>query len=350
MILKNLLFNFILLVLLISCKQTQESVEVVRPVKVTEVEPFDYTSVTYSGIVTPDQSSNLAFRTTGQIIWLEVSTGQSVKAGDAIAKINPIDYQLNYDAKNASYITAQQQLQRAEKLLSKQAISQQEYETTLAGYENSKAAFESAKQMLTETTLRAPFDGFIQEKFVSNYQEIRAGESVVSLINPKKLQMEANLPDNALSIIMNNPKIYVEFDSYKGVKFEAILKEYVQASPDGSGVPIFIAINDPKFDLGKYNVAVGFSCSIQFVVKDNNNLGYTVIPFSALVNNPNGDSGSVFIYDSKNHTVNRKNVEYGDVLDNDKVIIKSGLSVGDQVVSAGATRMVDGNKVKLLAN
>mgnify|MGYP002228945450 CR=1 FL=1 len=67
--------------------------------------------------------------------------------------------------------------------LSKQAISKQEYESTEASYSNAKAAFEYAQNTLNQTKLRAPFDGFIQKKYVENYQKVQAGQGIVCLIN-----------------------------------------------------------------------------------------------------------------------------------------------------------------------
>lgn len=333
---------------LASCRQVVVNETPVRPVKVSPVVSFSMATNSFSGIVTPDQFSNLAFRTSGPLIAVNVVEGQSVKKGQVIAKMDPLDYQLAFDAKKASYITAKSQFERAEKLLGKQAISKQEYESVAASAENAKAAYENARQMLEETVLKAPFDGFIQQKFVENYQEVRAGEKVVCLINPLKLQMQATLPENALSYIANNPEIYVEFDAYKGVKFKAKIKEFVQASPDGSGIPIYVTITDPQFNLNTYKVAVGFSCSIELVIKHNDFLSYSIIPLSALVDNPQNGTGSVFIYDPQTKKVARRDVKYGEIINKTKVVILEGLNPGEQVVSAGANRVVEGETVNLL--
>ena len=223
--LKNGIILLLLASIFFSCTQAEVKTTTIRPVKVAEVTSFSFATNTFSWIVTPDQFSNLAFRTSGPLIAVSVEEGQNVKKGTVIAKMDPLNYQLDYDAKKASYITAKLQLERAEKLLSRQAISQQEFESTVASTENAKAAYENSKQMLEETTLRAPFDGFIQQKFAENYQEVRHGEKIVCLINPNKLQMQATLPENALSFIQNNPQMYVAFDSYKGVTFHAKLND-----------------------------------------------------------------------------------------------------------------------------
>ena len=60
------------------------------------------------------------------------------------------------------------------KLLAKNAISMQEFETTQASYTNAKSAFENAQNTLNDTKLRAPFDGFIQKnmlKTISVYSQ-----------------------------------------------------------------------------------------------------------------------------------------------------------------------------------
>lgn len=71
-----------------------------------------------------------------------------------MAEIDPLDFKWEYEAKKASFQTAEAQLQRAKKLLSKQAISKQEYESTEASYSNAKAAFEYAQNTLNQTKLR----------------------------------------------------------------------------------------------------------------------------------------------------------------------------------------------------
>lgn len=128
----------------------------------------------YSGVVSPDQFSDLAFKMSGPLVAMNVLEGQRVKKGQVVAEIDPTDYKLDYDAKRASFQKAASQMQRAEKLLAKNAISMQEFETTQASYTNAKSAFEDAQNTLNDTKLRAPFDGFIQKntlKTISVYNQ-----------------------------------------------------------------------------------------------------------------------------------------------------------------------------------
>ena len=70
----------------------------------------------------------LAFRVSGQIISLPVIEGEKVKKGQLIAAIDPRDIALQYAATKSAYETASAQVERNKRLLSRQAISVQEYE------------------------------------------------------------------------------------------------------------------------------------------------------------------------------------------------------------------------------
>ena len=166
-------------VLFCSCGQQPAQERGPRPVKLAEVASLNKIEKSYSGVVSPDQFSDLAFKMSGPLVAMNVLEGQRVKKGEVVAEIDPTDYKLDYDAKRASFQKASSQMQRAEKLLMKNAISMQEFETTQASYTNAKSAFENAQNTLNDTKLRAPFDGFIQKKYVENYQRVQPGQGVV---------------------------------------------------------------------------------------------------------------------------------------------------------------------------
>lgn len=336
---------------LASCSQPPVKEQGPRPVKLAEVAALNVVEKTFSGVVSPDQFSDLAFKMSGPLISLNVDEGQKVRTGQIVAEIDPQDFKWDYEAKKASFQTARAQLQRAEKLLAKQAISKQEYEATEAAFSNAQAAFEYAQNMLGQTKLRAPFDGFIQKKYVENYQKVQAGQGIVCLINPAKLQIVYTMPETNIGFFSSPYTIFVEFDNYKGKMFKAKVKEYVEASPDGSGVPVFLYIDDPDFNLNTYKVSVGFSCRVIFNVESHIfKAGATLVPLSAIVIDEKTNTKSVFVYNDQTQQVEIRGVKDDGLVGKDNVIISEGLKPGDRVVTAGATRMVNGQKVKVLTD
>ena len=144
----------------------------------------------------------------------------------------------------------------------------------------------------------------------------------------------------------------MEFDNYKGVRFKAKVKEYVEASPDGSGVPVFLYIDDPAFDLNKYKVAVGFSCRVVLNIESQSfNEGAVLIPLSAIVaDEANSSNKFVFVYNPQTQQVERRKISEKELVGKDEVVIMKGLKAGERVVTAGATRLVDGQQVKVLTD
>ncbi|WP_106828658.1 efflux RND transporter periplasmic adaptor subunit [Parabacteroides pacaensis] len=342
------LIPVVLLVTLVACKKPMVQEQGPRPVKVTEVTALNVVEKSFSGIVAPDQFSDLAFKMSGPLVSLNVDAGQKVKTGQVIAEIDPQDFKWDYEAKKASYQTAQAQLQRAEKLLSKQAISRQEYETSQAAYSNAKAAYENSLNTYEQTKLRAPFDGFIAKKYVENYQKVQTGQAIVSLINPKKLLIQFTMPENNVIYLTDSHKLFVEFDTYKGVYFKTKIKDYVEASPDGTGVPVWLYIDDPKFDLDKYKVAVGFSCRVILKAENEEFMAANLIPLSAIVSPDDSKEKGVFVV--KGDQVEYRPIKEDGLVGTDGVIVSSGVAAGEKVVSAGATRLVNGQQVKILTD
>ncbi len=338
--------------LFVACSQPAEKERLPRPVKLTQVASLNEVEKSFSGVVSADQFSDLAFKMSGPLIALRVEEGQRVRRGQIVAEIDPLDCQLEYEAKRSMFQTAEAQLQRAKRLLEKQAISRQEFETTEASYSNAKASFEYAKNQLEQTKLRAPFDGFIQKKYVENYQKVQAGQGIVCLINPEKLQVQFTMPESNM-VYYNSPhSLYVEFDNYKGMLFKAKLKEYVEASPDGSGVPVFLYLDDERFNLDTYKVAVGFACRIILKVNDTHSqFGEAVtVPLSAVVSSENDHQHYIYVYDPTSQTGKQLPNEPEELIHPAQLIVTGGLKAGEQIVVAGATRLIDGQVVRVLTD
>ena len=345
-------FKFILGVgvaaLLASCSTAPREEEQIRPVKVAQVKSLGLVEKSFSGVVMPDQYSNLAFKVGGPLVAMNVVEGQFVREGQIVAEIDPIDYRLQYEARRSSYLTAKSQMERAERLLEKDAISHQDYESTRANYDNAKAAFENTESLMVETKLRAPFDGFVQEKFVENYQKVQPGTSIIRLIDPSRLQIRFIMPEGNLKYLLADPDIFVEFETQKGILFKTKIKEYVPASADGSGVPVFLTINDPRFNPSKLNIGVGFTCRVILQHRSPGKEGACLVPISAIFSIDNDKTPHLFVYNPQKSEVELRKVRERGLTGRCDMIVQEGVAPGELVVAAGSTRLVDGQKVKLM--
>ena len=168
---KNIYVIALAAILFQGCGQKKEmTAPATRPVKTTIVESRSVIRKDFSGIVEAVEYVKLAFRVSGQIISLPVIEGEKVKKGQLIAAIDPRDIALQYAATKSAYETASAQVERNKRLLSRQAISVQEYEISLSNYQKAKSEYELSSNNMRDTKLTAPFDGSIEKRLVENYQ------------------------------------------------------------------------------------------------------------------------------------------------------------------------------------
>jgi len=321
--------------------------EVVRPVRVATVASLGALNKLYTGVVEAEEFSNLAFRLSGPLVAMRVEEGQSVRKGQVIAEVDPLDYRLQYEANRAAYLTAKSQLERNRRLLAMQAISKQEYEMAEANYIKGKSAYEVSGNTLQNTKLRAPFAGFVERKYVENYQKVMPGEAIVKLVNPDKLAVRFTLPETSVGLTHVPISVEVEFDTYRGVWFQARVKEFVDASPDGTGIPVKLAIEDPRFSRDTYNIYPGFSCKVKLRV-DTEVRGAYAVPMSAVFRDVAGGQTCVWVYEVGKGTVRRQPVRVGQLFGNAGVLVERGLREQDVIVVAGANYLTEGQKVKVL--
>ena len=251
---------FILLALC-GCGRRQPAPETVRPVKVVTASGAGVIDKDFAGMATPDDAVNLAFKLSGQVLDVPVSQGESVKKGALLAELDPRDIQLQVSADRSAYEEARSQLQRMQRLLEHEAVSQQEFEASRTRYAQARSAYDNSLDMLKETKLRAPFASVVERKYVDNYERVQAGQTIVRVVNPVTTQVQFTLPESALPLLASqSTRFEVEFDNYRGVKFPAVLKDYAKTSSDASGFPVSLRLTNA--DPGRYPVSPGMSCTI----------------------------------------------------------------------------------------
>lgn len=321
----------------------------IRPVKVEVVKPLRTYDKEFVGVVSAEQYTNYAFRVGGMIIKTYVTEGTFVKKGQLMAQLDTSDFLLEYEAKKAQFQTNKSILERNKRLLERQAISQQDYEIANANFQSAKSSYQYAQNQLEYAQLRAPFSGSVEKKFVENYQKINAGEPIYKIINPDVLEVKFTLPENEVAI-GRAAEFYIEFDNLRGESFSAKIKEIVDASVDGAGIPVTLAISDKNFKPDTYNIKAGFACRVKVVVEPEKfNKNYSLVPITAIFAKDSEPSKSfVWIFNAENNEVVSRQVTTAGLVGSDNIIVQSGLDSGERVVTAGVYQLVDGQKVNLL--
>ena len=119
---------------------------------------------------------------------------------------------------------------RAERLRSKQAIAEGEFDRLHAQVKTAQARYRSAlnnvgeaialislrrvelavaKQMLADTEIIAPFDGIVSQRLIAKGEYVQSGQALVDLIRTDRLRFTAGVPERQASKIHNGQKVEV---------------------------------------------------------------------------------------------------------------------------------------------
>ena len=334
----------VLALALTSCKNSTHKERAAIAVKVTHVETIDYAERDFAGMATADNSVNLAFKISGQVQSVDVSKGDYVKRGALLARLDPKDVELQMTSDKSRFDRAKSQYERMQRLRSHEAVSQQEYELALSDYLQAQSTFENSKNLLSQTSLRAPFDGVIERTYVDTYERVQSGQTIVRLVNPMSTTVEFTMPEKSLPLLFDSlTRFSVIFDNIPGQRFSARLDTYAKTSSDASGFPVSLKIEPDKAK--QYRIMPGMTCQVMMFTQNGLSRNpILVVPLSAIYA-PATEGEFVWKVTPENR-VEMSRVELGEVYGRDMVSITSGLAAGDEIVSAGVYKLREGESGK----
>ena len=340
-------FAFLAATLLSGCDQTvSEPQEILRPVRSITVSHSDTgLQKTFPGIVEAAQQANLSFRVAGRLAALTVKDGSTVVAGQVVAELEPVDFDIRLKDRQASYDVAKADYERAVQLVGKGAVARADVDNLKAKLSTATAQLETARQEKAYTRLRTPFSGQIARVYADNYEEVSAKQDVMVLHDLSSLLIRVAMPESVIASTQQErqPLRYsARFDGLGDKAFPLQLSAFA-AEPDSSSqtYTVTFLLSDP---LGS-RILPGMSADviIKQIVPDSD---WLVIPAHSVQE----DNDGRFVYlvkaaESGVGVVLRRPVQTGRLLASG-IEVTSGLVAGEQLVTAGMSQMVDGMRVK----
>ncbi|MDU1891368.1 MAG: efflux RND transporter periplasmic adaptor subunit [Dysgonomonas sp.] len=146
------------------------------------------------GLLIPDEEVDLSFETSGKITEIHFKEGTTVRKGQLLAKVNDKPLQAELKKLEAQVPLAQDRVFRQKALLAKDAVSQESYESVNTELEKLNADIELVKSRIAQSELRAPFDGVIGLRQVSEgaYASPTTIIARLTKISPLKIEFSVN--------------------------------------------------------------------------------------------------------------------------------------------------------------
>lgn len=306
-----------------------------------------------TGSIEPERKADLRAEVGAVVLQVLKENGEAVRKGDLLVRLDDTSIRDSLTSANEAVRASQQALDQADRMLKRNKTllasgmtSAQAMEDAEVRYNNAqsdlvaaKARAATAQQQLARTSVRAPFDGIVSERKVSNGDTAQIGKELIKVIDPNSMRFEGLVSADKIGTVKVGQNVQFRVNGYPGQTFAGKVKRVdPAANPVTRQVEVLVNFADkvqPKV-AGLY--AEG---RVESEARDT-----LMIPDSSLVRN--GDS--TYTWRIKDNVLRKADLTIGtrDARTGQWEVSK-GLASGDRVLRAPASSFRDGQKVELVS-
>ncbi len=311
----------------------------------------------YPSVLEPAELTTLSFEVAGKLETLNVNVGQSVKAGDLLATVNPETLNLQKQEAEAAvrqaqanYDQAMLEVERQETLFKKGAIPRANLDAAKTQSKTAKAALDQAKGSLERVSLsadkselRAPFDGIVNSVQVDVFTNVGVGTPVVTLYSASQFEASFSVSFEVVNQLVVGKPATITLADLPEVSLPATVTELGSRAESVSSFPVILTLDKTHPSL-KAGMAIEVAVSFDLPAEQ----GYAV-PISAIAPGSKATAGqaTLFVFDPDSSTVSARTVHIGGISQNSLVVI-DGLDAGEIIATAGTSFLREGQTVKRL--
>jgi RND family efflux transporter MFP subunit len=304
-----------------------------------------------TGSIQPERRADLRAEVSSVVLQVLKENGEPVKRGDVLVRLDDTairDTLLSAEeavrAASQALDQSNRQLERlktlrASGMTSAQALDDAEVRRNNAQSELSAARSRaaSARQQLARTVVRAPFDGIVSDRKVSNGDTAGLGKELVKVIDPTSMRFEGRVSTDKISTVKVGQPVLFRINGYGEQQFAGTVK---RIDPAANNVT------------RQVEVLVGFANGVQPRVAglyaegriDAETADVLMLPESALVRA--GDKS--YTWRVKDKTLARVDLVVGKRDQRTgNFEVKQGLAAGDIVLRSPTSNLKDGQKVEM---
>jgi RND family efflux transporter MFP subunit len=304
------------------------------PVKVLTLESKNIArSLDYTATLEADEQVYYAPASPGRIEKIHVEVGDRVRKGEPLAEMDKTQLL----QAEAQFQNLEIELQRAQRLRETGSMSLQAYEAIVTQHEVARTNINFLRE---NTRLLAPFDGVITGRFFEEgemYSGSPAGgapkASILSIEKIDPLKALVEITEQYFPALREGINVELKVSIYPGRVFPGKVS-IVHPTIDKNSRTFTVEVTIPNSDRV---LRPGMFGTIHFLVGATDAI---IVPALAVLKLQGSNVRYVFIND--NGKAKRVDVTLGKRFDDQVEIISGGIKAGDEIVSVGQARLVDG--------
>lgn len=304
----------------------------------------------FPGVVAASDRAETSFEVAGRIIEISVREGEQVEAGQVMARLDPSNFQAEFEKQQALVNSAKVDFERQKVLLAEGVAPKQEFDRAERNYEVASANLRIAQKAMEDTELRAPFRGRVGRRLVEQFQNVQAKEAVISFQSDSAVEIKVAIPERDAARMpvgasleerteTSEPEVVVS--ALPGQAFPAQLTEFATAAdPTTRTFAATLAFEVPP----GVNVLPGMTASVRVHARGAAGIGGLSLPANAVRADADGGA-SVWVVDPETLRVAARVVEIGEISGTD-VRVLSGIEEGEWVATTGVHQLREGMLVQ----
>ncbi|MCP1382848.1 efflux RND transporter periplasmic adaptor subunit [Runella salmonicolor] len=290
-----------------------------------------------TGTIIANEEVDIRSEIAGRITSINFKEGDYVKKGTVLVRINDADLQAQLQKLQYQKKLAEVNEERQKKLLEKEAISQRDYDISLTNLNSMNADIQNLAAQIAKTVIRAPFDGTIGLRYVSEGSYLSPGTvaKIATLTNVNPAKIDFSVPAKYAANVAKGTAITFTTESGDEKFYGRVYA--IEPKIDPNTRTLTLRATSPN---NNRKLFPGSFARIEIIL--NTKANGILVPTEAVI--PGLKGHSVFVV--RNNKAEPVEVQIG--TRGDKTIeINKGLNVGDTLITSGILQVKPGGPVDI---
>jgi len=275
-------------------------------------------------------------KTSGEVVALPVEEGDTVSAGDLLARLEDNEASLGLDQAQNAYRVARSDYLSTKELYEQGMKSRSELEKMKRSYDDARSNLEMSKIRLSDTRVGSPLNGMVVDRKIELYDQVGAMEQLFTIADLSSFEIPITVTESEVSKLSIGQKVRIRVDALAKnttFPFEGNVSRIApRVDPQTGTVEIEVTLpnTDPR-------LRVGMFARLKIVTALHRDA--LVVPRRA----PATEDGK-HVWIVKDEGARMVKIETG-LVDEKGIEVLSGISPDDQVIVDGQSALTSKSKI-----
>ena len=287
------------------------------------------------GTARASESIDVTSKVANLVTAIRFTEGQQVRKGDILVELDGAQARADLAVADAALKESASQLQRSRELYATKVLSDQQIEQIESTYSANVARVAAARSRLSDTVIRAPFNGRVGLRRASVGGLVAPGTVITTLDDTSTIKLDFTVPERVVAAMKPGLTLEAKSVAYPGKVFEGKVAS-VDSRVDPNTRSVVVRALVPNGD-GLLKPGMFLNVHLSRGTAD-----VLVVPEESLV----PEQGDVFVYVVQDGKASKRKIQTGQ-RSVGTVQVTDGLQAGEIVVTEGTQKLRDGASVSV---